>query len=73
MKNHFCQKVPLLLRLLGLKQITQSSFRGSSDFGGGLKNDDVSNYIFENRGKVLMYFMDGPLGSSQIELFFESD
>ena len=40
---------------------------------GGLKNDDVSNYIFENRGKVLMYFMDGPLDSSQIELFFESD
>ena len=30
-------------------------------------------YIFENRGKVLMYFMDGPLESSQIELFFESD
>ena len=40
---------------------------------GGLKNYDVSNYIFENRGKVLMYFMDGPLDSSQIELFFESD
>ena len=33
----------------------------------------MTSAIIENRGKVLMYFMDGPLDSSQIELFFESD